>query len=279
MKIPLPYFTKKQRLSVLVLLGIIIVLQAMIYATRYLQPANRAELIIDPDLQKEIDSLKQKALKKYEPRLFNPNYINYERGFRLGMSPEEVDRLLEFRTQDKYVNSAAEFQKITGISDSLLHAMSPYFKFPEWTKSSNRVESREKPVLKKVDLNKATYNDLVALKGIGDYFANAVLNEREKLGGFVSVEQLQYIKGLRPEAVTLLKQSTFIKNKPAIVKVNINTASREELIQIPYITSRIAREIVVLRSKEDRPLRKEDLEKISSLPLDKLKIIELYLDF
>lgn len=279
MKIPLPYFTKKQRLSVLVLLGIIIVLQAMIYATRYLQPANRAELIIDPDLQKEIDSLKQKALKKYEPRLFNPNFINYERGFRLGMSPEEVDRLLEFRTQGKYVNSAAEFQKITGISDSLLHAMSPYFKFPEWTKSSNRVESREKPVLKKVDLNKATYNDLVALKGIGDYFANAVLNEREKLGGFVSVEQLQYIKGLRPEAVTLLKQSTFIKNKPAIVKVNINTASREELIQIPYITSRIAREIVVLRSKEDRPLRKEDLEKISSLPLDKLKIIELYLDF
>lgn len=279
MKIPLPYFTKKQRLSVLVLLGIIIVLQAMIYATRYLQPANRAELIIDPDLQKEIDSLKQKALKKYEPRLFNPNYINYERGFRLGMSPEEVDRLLEFRTQDKYVNSAAEFQKITGISDSLLHAMSPYFKFPEWTQSSNRVESREKPVLKKVDLNKATYNDLVALKGIGDYFANAVLNEREKLGGFVSVEQLQYIKGLRPEAVTLLKQSTFIKNKPAIVKININTASREELIQIPYITSYIAREIVVLRSKEDRPLRKEDLEKISSLPLDKLKIIELYLDF
>ena len=279
MKIPLPYFTKKQRLSVLVLLGIIIVLQAMIYATRYLQPANRAELIIDSDLQKEIDSLKQKALKKYEPRLFNPNFINYERGFRLGMSPEEVDRLLEFRTQDKYVNSAAEFQKITEISDSLLHAMSPYFKFPEWTQSSNRIESREKPVPKKVDLNKATYNDLVALKGIGDYFANAVLNEREKLGGFVSVEQLQYIKGLRPEAVTLLKQSTFIKNKPAIVKVNINTASREELIQIPYITSYIAREIVVLRSKEDQPLRKEDLEKISSLPLDKLKIIELYLDF
>lgn len=279
MKIPLPYFTKKQRLSVLVLFGIIIVLQAMIYAARYLQPTNRVELIIDPDLQKEIDSLKQKALKKYEPRLFNPNFINYERGFRLGMSPEEVDRLLEFRAQDKYVHSAAEFQKITGISDSLLHSMSPYFKFPEWTQSSNRIESREKPVLKKVDLNKATYNDLVALKGIGDYFANVVLNEREKLGGFVSVEQLQYIKGLRPEAVTLLKQSTFIKNRPTIIKVNVNTASREELMQIPYITSHIAREIVVLRSKEDRPLRKEDLEKISSLPLDKLKIIELYLDF
>lgn len=279
MKIPLPYFTKKQRLSVLVLLGIIIVLQAMIYATRYLKPTNQVELIIDPDLQKEIDSLKQKALKKYEPRLFNPNYINYERGFRWRMSPEEVDRLLEFRAMDKYVNSAAEFQRITGISDSLLQTMSPYFKFPEWTQLSNQVESREKPVLKKVDLNKATYNDLVSLKGIGDYFANAVLNEREKLGGFVSVEQLQYIKGLRPEAVTLLKQSTFIKNKPNIVKVNVNTASREELIQIPYITSYIAREIVVLRSKEDRPLRKEDLEKISSLPLDKFKIIELYLDF
>src|SRR5690554_7923324 len=157
--------------------------------------------------------------------------------------------------------------------------MKSSFKFPEWTQQQNRSEIKAKPVLRKVDLNKATYNDLVALKGIGDYFANAVLNEREKLGGFVSVEQLRYIKGLRPEAVTLLKQSTLIKNKPAIVKINVNTASREALIQIPYITSRIAREIVVLRSKEDRPLRKEDLEKISSLPLDKLKIIELYLDF
>src|SRR5690554_816672 len=279
MKIPLPYFTKKQRLSVLVLLDSITVLRARTYARRCLQRGTRAELICEPDFQTERDSLKQKALKKYDRRLCSPNCINYELGFRLGMSPEEVDRLLEFRTQDKYVNSAAEFQKITGISDSLLHSMSPYFKFPEWTQLSNRVESREKPDLKRVDLNKATYNDLVALKGIGDYFANAVLNEREKLGGFVSVEQLRYIKGLRPEAVTLLKQSTFIKNKPAIVKVNINTASREELIQIPYITSYIAREIVVLRSKEDQPLRKEDLEKISSLPLDKLKIIELYLDF
>jgi|SRR5690554_6537410 len=279
MKIPLPYFNKKQRISVLILLGIIIVLQAMIYATRYLQPKNQSELILNPDLQKEIDSLKQKALKKYEPRPFNPNFINYERGFRLGMRAEEVDRLLDFRAQDNYVNSAADFQKITGISDSLLRVISPYFKFPEWTQKQNQSKAKETPVLKKIDLNKATYTDLVALKGIGDYYANAVLNEREKLGGFVSVEQLNYIKGMRPEAVALLKRSTFVNTKPNIVKVNVNTASREELLKIPYITSYIAREIVVLRSKGDQPLRKEDLEKISSFPLDKLKIIELYLDF
>src|SRR5690554_5912985 len=194
MKGQIPYFNKKQRKAVLVLCGMIIALQIMIYASDYLQSEQQTELIVDKVVQNEIDSLKLLVQEKSRQRTFNPNFINYERGFRLGMSAEEVDRLLEFRTQDKYVNSAAEFQKITGISDSLLHAMSPYFKFPEWTQSSNRVESREKPVLKKVDLNKATYNDLVALKGIGDYFANAVLNEREKLGGFVSVEQLQYIK-------------------------------------------------------------------------------------
>ena len=279
MKGQIPYFNKKQRKAVLVLCGMIIALQIMIYASDYLQSEQQTELIVDKEVQNEIDSLKLLVQEKSQQRTFNPNFINYERGFRLGMSAEEVDRLLEFRAQDKYVNSVEDFQKVTGVSDSLLMAMKSSFKFPEWTQQQNRSEIKAKPVLRKIDLNKATYNDLVALKGIGDYFANAVLNEREKLGGFVSTEQLHYVRGLRPEAVTLLKQTTFIKNKPSIVKVNVNTASREELAKIPYVTSYLAREIVVLRSKTDQPLRKEDLEKISSFPLDKFKIIELYLDF
>jgi hypothetical protein len=40
----------------------------------------------------------------------------------------EIDRLLAFRKENKYVNSAKEFQNVTKVSDSLLND-GPYFKF------------------------------------------------------------------------------------------------------------------------------------------------------
>lgn len=50
----------------------------------------------------------------------------------LGMSLVEIDKLHRFRESDKWVNSKADFKKVTGVSDSLLAEISPYFKFPEW---------------------------------------------------------------------------------------------------------------------------------------------------
>lgn len=275
-----PYFNKKQRIAVVVLVGIICVLQLMIFGTKYIVPKKQLNVEVDAHLQQQIDSLKQLAEKKKIAATFNPNFINYERGFRLGMNAEEVDKLMEFRSRDEYVNSALEFQQVTGISDSLLNAIAPLFKFPEWTQTRKQPQKVQiKEVVKKLDLNSATYNDLISLKGIGDYFATAVLTERERLGGFVSVDQLGYIRGLRPEAVTILKKSTFVGTKVKIEKVQVNKASREQLAQVPYITASIAREIVLLRSKQDEPLTKEDLVKISNFPLDKIEIIEVYLTF
>ncbi len=84
--------------------------------------------------QKEIDSLKMVEIENSKPKIypFNPNYITDYKGYTLGMSVEEIDRLLEFRKQDKWINSAEQFQQVTQVSDSLLNAISPYFKFPEW---------------------------------------------------------------------------------------------------------------------------------------------------
>ena len=36
------------------------------------------------------------------------------------MSLEEIDRLLDYRKLNKFVNSKREFQKVTKVSDSLL---------------------------------------------------------------------------------------------------------------------------------------------------------------
>ena len=48
------------------------------------------------------------------------------------MSNEEIDRLLDYRKQNQWINSAKQFQEVTQVSDSLLNKISPYFKFPDW---------------------------------------------------------------------------------------------------------------------------------------------------
>lgn len=283
MKTQLPYFNNKQCRGIVILVVIIVLLQTMLFIVKNQTFANEiADYKVDAKTQLQIDSLKKVALKKYDMQPFNPNFITDYKGFKLGMTTAQIDKLVQFRATGKYVNSAAEFQQVTGVSSELLNKISPYFKFPEWTqnkKANTYVENSEPVALKNIDLNKATVQDLVAIKGIGDYYANAVINEREKLGGFVSIHQIDFIKGLRPEAVKILKQNTKVKTALAINKINVNTATKEELAQIPYITPYVAREIVVLRSKSENPLKMEDLEKIKSFPLDKLKIIRLYLAF
>ena len=86
-------------------------------------------------------------------------------------------------------------------------------------------------------------------------------------------------KGLRPQAIAVLQQHGYIGKTTVVQKINVNTASKENLEQVPYISAYLARQIVILRSKQDQPLTVEDLEKINNFPLDKLKIIRLYLDF
>jgi len=282
MKIDVPYFNNKQRKQLLCFLLLIVMLQIVIFIVKKQNNGSVTEYKVNNEVQLQIDSLKQQALKKYDLQPFNPNFITDYKGFKLGMSVNEIDKLLAYRATGKYVNSADEFQQVTGISSELLDKISPYFKFPEWTQNRKEVNNqnykRDLPA-KNLDINKATLEELVAIKGIGDYYANAVISEREKLGAFVSIDQIDFIKGLRPEAIKILKQNCIVKSVAGIQKVNVNTATKEELMKIPYINSTLARQILVYRSKQDVPLKIDDIEKINNFPLDKLKIIKLYLAF
>ncbi len=64
-------------------------------------------------LQSQIDSLKNVEVEKRKPKKypFNPNYITDYKGAQFGMSTQEIDRLLAFRKQKKFINSASQFQE------------------------------------------------------------------------------------------------------------------------------------------------------------------------
>lgn len=236
--------------------------------------------------QRTVDSLaKVTGEKKYQLYPFNPNFITDYKGYRLGMSVAEIDRLFAFRKNGKYVNSAAEFQEVTGISDSLLRAMAPYFKFPEWVNRKRRQtvvfakDERKTIPQRPIDINQATREELMKVYGIGPALSERIIKMREKYGGFVSMEQLELVWGLSAEVIAETRKKFDVLALPEIRKTRINEAGFKEIMQIPYFNYALTKETVAFRSMNNGISSAEDLAKIPDFPVEKLKIISLYLEF
>lgn len=280
-------FNKSQRIGLLAFLTVVVVLQLLfVFANRKKQvsPPNKekAQWVSKELIRDSVTTFS--TAKKIIRRPFNPNFITDYKGYQIGMSLEEIDRLLAFRKTNRFVNSAAEFQKVTGVSDSLLKAIAPYFKFPEWVTQRNSQRSTmnlsfDVKKKKQLDMNLATAEDLKQVYGIGAVLSERIIAERAKIGAFVSMVQLEDIYGLRPEVLQKLNEQFAILDEPKVARCPVNSATIKELMRVPYFNYGLAKNTVVYRSMHG-PLRNaEDLTKISGLPIERINIIALYLDF
>lgn len=283
-------YSRSQRTGISLLVILIIGLQAAYFYWSSKSDSGKNRDVLWSEMQREVDSLDnvgkndEKANVMYP---FNPNFITDYKGYTLGMSVEEIDRLHKFRKENKYVNSASEFQKVTGVSDSLLAVISPYFKFPGWV--NNQKSNFAKPYSEKqsgkasakvmLDINEASQDDLTKVYGIGQTLSGRIIKEREKLGGFVSIEQLNFIWGLSPEVVENLKKSFEIQKLPDVEKININNSTTKQLADFPYFNYSLAKEIVTFRTMNNGIQNIDDLTKIKGFPVEKKDFIALYLEF
>ena len=115
------WYTKNQRNGILLLLGLILLMQVVIHFVdaHVLKEAGVKNAKVFA-YQHEIDSLKTVELEKRKPKIypFNPNFITDYKGYQLGMSTQEIDRLMNYRSKGLFVNSSKEFQQVTKVSDS-----------------------------------------------------------------------------------------------------------------------------------------------------------------
>lgn len=65
------------------------------------------------------------------------------------------------------------------------------------TVSTTASESDEPPkTIKKINLNTATVDELMTIRGIGETYAKRIVEFRESIGGFTYMEQLKEIEGI-----------------------------------------------------------------------------------
>ena len=275
--------SRSQQNGIFVLIILIVLFQSFIWFYDELMPA-KTEPVPGKELESfmaRIDSLDSNNNNRRDTIYpFNPNYLTDFKGYELGMSPEQIDRLLEYRKENKWINSREEFQKVTGVSDSLLQAIAPSFRFPEWTQKLTSPKLKERPVEKNTafaDLNTATEADLRRVRGIGEVLSGRIVKYRYRIGGYLDPIQLNDVYGLSPEVILEIQKHFAIISKPDVRLKNINTIGQSELAEIPYFNPELAREIINYRSLHEGIRSFEELSKISKFPSDKIDRIKLYL--
>ncbi|MCB0434517.1 MAG: helix-hairpin-helix domain-containing protein [Mangrovimonas sp.] len=280
-------FTKKQRSGIFLLLMLIVFLQGVWFyldsEETYPKPMSNEVLA----LRMEVDSLRKVQIQASKPKIypFNPNFITDYKGYTLGMTQEEINRLLVFRAKDQWVNSIQQFQEVTGISDSLLEIISPYFKFPEWVTNSKPSTSsksydnfKPKTISEKTDLNKATAQQLQSVYGIGEKLSERIIKYRNKFeGGFIDDVQLTDIYGLTPEVVERILEKFAVKTPRSITKIPLNSATQDQLVTVQYIDYEVANNIIEARTLREGFKSLEELTKVKDFPIHKIEIIKLYL--
>lgn len=207
---------------------------------------------------------------------FNPNTIDAAGWKKLGIRDKTVLTILNYRNKGGRFRTPADLQRIYGLFPDEYARIEPYVRIAGTTEAAaaqtgSPPEAAGIPVARPfsrsysiVDINTADTSSLVPLPGIGSKLAMRILNFRDKLGGFYSVSQVGETFGL--------PDSTFQKIKPylkadanAVKKININSASVDELKAHPYIRWAIANPLIAYRNEHGPFTSISDLKKVMAV--------------
>jgi len=187
---------------------------------------------------------------------------------RLGLSPKQAASILRFK--DKYgLKSYRQMQSIRVLPSALLEKIKDSLVFDE-VKANKFTTEGESPKItssitvksdhkiQQLDLNTATEAMLVALPGVGVYTAQKIIAYRDRLGGFLDLNQLQEIKGLKME--TLENILPYIELKKMIQKMELNEVTIDRLKQHPYLNWNQANSIIKMRTQKGKFSSIEELK-------------------
>ena len=219
---------------------------------------------------------KNKEVSKYTLFKFDPNILDSVGFLQLGLKPYVVSNILKYRKKGGF-RTPTDFSKVYGIQPDKFSELEAYISINQRKDTiSKTITESSKTII--VELNSADTTLLMQVKGIGRGYAKGIVRFRSQTGGFVAVEQMKEIYGMRPENFERIKDFCVV-NKSLVRKIKINTATVEKLNAHPYINFYQAKAIYELRRKKGRLNRIEDLKEINEISTENLEKISPYLSF
>ena len=267
-----PTVSKSTFRGTLILILLIIVVFLFPDIWRYFKPIEKEQLSFhDPAFQKAVKDVQRDAIRyKYQKKrtsrylapskAFDPNTYSLEDWMNLGLSEKQAAVILKFAKRG--IRSNEDLKKIFVISDELFALIKDSTRYASKSEYEFRTNTErfETKTAVKIDVNTATIEELMTVKGIGPFFAKQIIKLRDELGGFYAEEQLLEVWKMDQEKLQVIAPSLLF-NESKLHQLNINTATVEELKTHPYISWNLANSIVKLRSQNGRFKRIEDVKK------------------
>jgi len=186
---------------------------------------------------------------------FDPNGLPKEVWMQMGLSDKQAQVIKNFEAKGGKFKTKEDVKKQFVISEEFYKKIEPYLVFAEINDEVNS----EHPALS-IDINHATREDFMLINGIKDYLADAIIKYRQRLGGFVAMEQLKELKYLSEYIYNNLTPHCFI-TAYSVKKISINIAEWKELAPHPYIGGEVATKIIDHRKKHGLFKNAEDFKK------------------
>lgn len=196
---------------------------------------------------------------------------------RMGVPPRLARQWVKFRDRGGSFVRKEDVGKLYNMPDSTLKRILPFLKTPN-LKERRKSFDRPKRVPVMVNVNTASSEELQQVRGIGPFYADKIIDFRQKLGGFLTLDQVAETPGLREGAFEELREKLTISQEDP-VRIRINFISDWKLAQHPYISKKQAEVVVLNRRNRGNFKTREDL--LETIVLDTATVDRLlpYIDF
>ncbi len=307
------YFRKPQRLAIIAICVTVFCFAALPYAYDYFYlskqkstPINREQLALLEQLEKDTTSRYDGYASDYTPyknynnsgyknysknkydntplkyRLFefDPNTTSKQNWIELGVREKTADGILNYISKGGRFRQPEDINKIWGIDSVHKARLLPYIKITEVATNyaNTKYPERQPYVPKKIEpinINTADTTAWATLPGIGPGYARRIIRYRDQLGGFYATKQVAETY-MMPDSVFQKILPYLLCNPNEIQKININTATEENLKQHPKIRWQLAKLIVAYRTQHGKYKNIEELTNIMIITPEVMKEIGNY---
>jgi competence ComEA-like helix-hairpin-helix protein len=286
--------TRSEAYGVLIAAGLII----FIFCTRYffllmpsapsLSKSKMDSLLKDAKISQVDSGNLQPTLAYQDERLenrpvnnfyFDPNTAGEDQLLDLGLSPKVVKSIVHYRDKGGYFKNPQDFGKIYNLSKTDFQRLHNYIRIKhnkhEYAEKKYEHSYPDENSIEKIDINSADSLSLLNVKGIGPAFASRILKYRRQLGGFYSINQLHEVFGI--DSGRFLSIAPQLSLTGSTVKININTATLEQLKAHPYIRWKNANAIINYRKQHGAFVSTQELQQIISIKKEDVERMLPYL--
>ncbi len=231
------------------------------------------------------------AVEGREVRLFafDPNTADSSQLLSLGLAPWQVRAIYKYRAAGGVYTRPSDFARLYGLTAGHYKRLEPYIRISADYQPASEIYAGEPRNMRlrdtaryplklkhtqRIALNEADTAALKTVPGIGSWFARAIVDYRERLGGYHDVGQLLEISGLPTTALQY-----FVLGNRNLRRLNLNTAPMSQLRRHPYIGFYQAKTIIDHRRMKG-PLRNiEELGLYRDFPKEAIDRLRPYAEF